>query len=156
MNSYLIFWAKCKQCSHEFEYLGTRDGTRQLRHPKNMRNAVEVSWLDPVFKEVGKIVDRFIADEGLDPIPASNIFDVVFGNVIDPAPDGTHYDMTGIHWCPNCGSNSMSGHGPTAPPSYWEGELPKIQYTHWDKLNQAEKEIVIQKELKRMLSESDI
>lgn len=128
MKRYLVFWCECEVCSEQYEFLGTYDGTRQLRSFKNMMDAVEVSWSNPVFDEIGNLVDKHLAMKNAKK-SASDIFDVVFGNLCDPIASGVYYDMTGTLWCPNCGSKDASRYGPTEPPRYWEGELPEVKHT---------------------------
>jgi len=142
---------RCQNCGHEFIVYKLSDfeyGQRLGRTPNPRELGLVVCFSDPVFQEVGELVDEFLEPLGKADWQQSRCFDLVFGIACDPSPSGYPYDFTGKIWCPICGS-ANEGYGPEASPRIESMDLPYITHNAWQQLSKAEKREQIREALQK-------
>ncbi len=103
------------------------------------------SWEDPVFDEVGELVNKLLGRER----GTSECFGRVLGVACDSAPSGHLYDFTGKIWCPICGSPNVS-YGPDDPPQFEVIDLPHVTHNAWHQLSETEKRERIREALQKV------
>lgn len=140
IEKYSMLWGKCRSCGAEFEMIGEsvlEDGLILLSE-KTLYPA-QIKWnKDPFFYEVGKIVDEIAKHKGYSPGKLGDVFQKIFGQLCDLAPDGSQYNMTEVTHCPYCASNQVDW-GPFEPPIVKELEIEDVPHTIWDELTKEEK-----------------
>ncbi|MBC7251626.1 MAG: hypothetical protein H5T62_15275 [Anaerolineae bacterium] len=103
------------------------------------------SWEDPVFDEVGELVDELLRRVGRESW-AAECFQRILGVACDPAPSGHLYDFTGKIWCPICGSPNVH-YRPDDPFQFEVIELAHVTHQEWRRLSEAEKRVRIREAL---------
>ena len=131
-----LFWCECNSCGHRFDVqVGPeRYEAVVLRSQGSNSPAKLIPREDPMFIEVGNLVRDLLSATVKGAIDRSRYFDFIFGELCDPAPDGTPYDITGRVWCPRCHRRAALG-GPHDPPNFATEEIPDVLHTHWDGLS---------------------
>lgn len=157
MNKYLILLNKCKKCGVVFETLSDPGdySTRLLLSEKTYQAAIVLCDKDPAFKEVYKIVKKYLVKKVSTAIEAAEMFDDVFGRICDKAPDGSNYNMTGKRKCPKCQSIDIE-YGPTDPPVYRAEQLREVTHMGWDRLSIYEKEVIVKGTIEKIEKGKDI
>jgi len=143
--------ARCKDCSHRFTVYAFSDfeyGQRLGGTPDPRELGLVDTFNDPVFEEVGGLVDEFLKPLGKEDWQRARCFDSVFSIACDPSASGYVYDFTGKIRCPVCGSSNVS-YGPDDPPQVEVIELPRVTHDAWQQLSQAEKRERIRKALQK-------
>jgi len=103
---------------------------------------------DPVFEEVGAIVEDLLTAAGKRNW-LGHCFERVFGIACDPAPSGQRYSLTEKVRCPICGSTDLVRYGPGEPPQVDTVELPVVTYSAWQQLSYEEKREKIREALQK-------
>lgn len=147
---FLLFWNKCKKCGERFDTLSDPGlySSRLLLSEKEHQPAIVKCDEDPAFTEIYQILTKILKPKGFTTIHIANLFDQVFGDVCDPAPDGSRYNMSGKRKCPRCASDDID-FGPYDPEIYTEESPPEATHKHWDLLKDSEKHREIERLLDR-------
>jgi hypothetical protein len=150
MRRFLVFFYACNRCRHTFQTLSDPgdEGIRLLFSEKTNIPACVSCDFDPAFPEVQELLRTVLGPKELSTIQFARLFDSLFGDICDLAPDGSKFNMTGKRKCPQCGSNDLS-FGPSVPPVYEETDIPSVRHTKWDASDLNEKRNWISSLLKR-------
>lgn len=105
------------------------------------------SWEDPIFDEVGELVDKLLSQVERKSWTGEG-FRRIVGVACDPAPSGYLYDFTGKIWCPVCGSPNVH-YGPDDPFQFEVIDLPYVTHEAWQQLSEMEKRERLRKALQR-------
>jgi hypothetical protein len=98
---------------------------------------------DPVFDEVGELVDELLRRD------SPECFRRVLGVACDPAPSGHLYDFTGKIWCPVCGSPNVH-YWPDNPFQFEVVDLPHVTHEQWQRLTDEEKRERLREALRKV------
>ena len=127
-------------CGFEIETISGKNDyvSRLLLSERTFQPAIVMCDEDKSFQDVYSMVKSAVKSLNLTPIQIANIFDNIYTEVCDLAPDGSKYNMSGDWNCPKCGSRPLH-YGPTNPPKYVEANPPAVTHSRWDSLNEEEK-----------------
>lgn len=141
--------AECRACSNQFESIEIPDfvyGERLLRTVDG-RDVVIVSCLeDPVFSEVGQMVDELLQNF-LSEQERAQKFDEVFGTACDSL-GGKPIDATKRPVCPKCGSEDILRFD-YDPPKTAEILLPVVTHESWLQMGESEKKETLRSRIRR-------
>lgn len=132
----IICWhTRCEDHGHEaITYVLAGDTYGRLLGRTPCHELAEFnSWEDPIFDEVGELVDELLRRKN-----SVECFGRVLGVACDPAPSGHLYDFTGKIWCPVCGSPNVH-YWPDNPFQFEVIDLPHVTHQGWQQLSEAEK-----------------
>ena len=144
--------ARGQNCGHEFivhKFSDFEYGQRLGRTPDPCELGLVDTFNDPVFEEVGELVNEFLKPSGKEDWQRAKCFNLVFGITCDSSPSGYAYDFMGRIWCPVCGS-PIEGYGPEASPRVEIIDLPRVTHDAWQQLSEAEKRERIRKALQKV------
>ncbi|MBC7251961.1 MAG: hypothetical protein H5T62_16990 [Anaerolineae bacterium] len=123
-------------CFHRFSDFHYGDLTIRTA---NQSELALVETDDPVFNEVGSIIDELLVAAWGNKNRSDWCFDQVFPIVCDPAPSGLRYSFAEEVRCPVCNSTHLVRYGPGEPPQVDTVELPVVTYNAWQQLSYEEK-----------------
>lgn len=131
-----LFWCECDHCGLRFDkHVGPERYMAVVLISQGSCSAAKLMPReDPMFDEVGALVNELLSGKVKSDVDRAEHFDFIFGELCDLAPDGTPYDISGRVWCPRCHRRAALG-GPHDPPMFATVELPDVPHTHWDGLS---------------------
>ncbi len=144
-----VLRAECRVCSDQFETIEIPDfvyGERLLRTADGKDTAFVHCLEDPVFSEVGEIVDELLQNF-LSEQERTQKFDEVFGAACDPL-EGKPIDATMRPVCLKCGSEDILRFD-YDPPKTAEVLLPVVTHERWLRMGQSEKKETLRSRIRR-------
>lgn len=135
-------------CGFKIETISGRNDyvSRLLLSERTFQPAIVMCDEDQSFQEVYSMVKRTVKTLNLTATQIVKIFNNIYTEICDLAPDGSKYNMSGDWRCPNC--NSVLHYGPTNPPKYVEADPVTITHMEWDGLSSDERMKLIRKLVK--------
>jgi hypothetical protein len=151
-----LFRYTCSTCGHVFDSIGVPDMVYGVfaMHTESGRAAVFDAFSSAArvaYDEIADLIKAHPRVKQLDKSQRSDVLQEVFGELCDPAADGTAYSMTQHPPCPKCRSRQMKSWGPyNHPPRSVFDKMPEITTSHWDGLNGQEKQQAMETVLNRI------
>ena len=150
----LIMWKyRCGGCGTWYQHhdaLPEAYGQFLMRSEDGLSERILFAPIDPVLKEVGRLVRAEPAVQRLSERNQSHIVQLVFSVACDVAENGSPFRMSGFPPCPQCGSRNPAAWDTVQPGAVVDVEVPSVTHQHWSTLNETEKRNLVKASLKAL------
>lgn len=150
--NFLIYRYQCGSCQCWFEHYEMTPvvyGEFLMRSETRRAERYLNGLTDPVYEEVARLLRLETSVGSRSEMEQSDLLQTIFGVACDPDVDGGLFQMNLLPRCPDCGSEEIIHYVAAEPPRIVDLEIPHVTHHRWNALNQAEKLLVLENELKQ-------